>query len=268
MLRLGVVGGTGLLELALGDEATGFGVQLIREDSVLVETEWGSVPLTCLSIEHSGQEKELIFLQRHHDGSLGGFSRPPHNIEHRANISALASAGCDAIVAVCSVGTLVDDFPPGMVGLADQYIDFTGVATTFHDEKAEFTSVTRPFDVQLNEFLADLLRANQNLSDEQRMSFTYWLTQGPQFETPAEVAAIASLGGHMVGMTMPREAKLAAELAIPYVAICISSNWAAGCCKQDPTADLDHVAVSTEANSRLGPVWNAIYSCLDFEFES
>ena len=34
--------------------------------------------------------------------------------------------------------------------------------------------------------------------------------------------------GEVVGMTMPRECKLAAELSIPYAAIIVSSNWAAG----------------------------------------
>ena len=60
------------------------------------------------------------------------------------------------------------------------------------------------------------------------MHYTYWLAQGPHFETKAEIDAIDTLGGHMVGMTMPREVKLAKELSLPYAAVCISSNWAAG----------------------------------------
>ena len=41
------------------------------------------------------------------------------------------------------------------------------------------------------------------------MYYTYWLAQGPHFETRAEVDAIDKLGGEMVGMTMAREVKLA-----------------------------------------------------------
>ena len=69
------------------------------------------------------------------------------------------------------------------------------------------------------------------------MYYTYWLAQGPHLKL-AEANAIAKLGGEMVGMTMAREVKLANELEIPYSAICISSNWAAGREPGDPSAEL------------------------------
>lgn len=167
----------------------------------------------------------------------------------------------DAVLSVCSVGCIVEDFPPGRVGLANQYIDFTGQTTTFHDDEAEFTSVTVPFDQAMNASLESVLRNDQNLADE-RLLFTYWLAQGPQFETAAEVLAIEKLGGHVVGMTMPREAKLCRELELPYAALLIGSNWAAGKEPGDASADLSHEAVSAEANRRLGPVWSCITSLL------
>ena len=105
----------------------------------------------------------------------------------------------DAVLSVCSVGCIIKDFPPGRVGLANQYIDFTGQTTTFHNEEAEFTSVTVPFDQAMNASLETVLRKDQNLTDE-RLLYTYWLAQGPQFETAAEVLAIEKLGGHVVGM--------------------------------------------------------------------
>ena len=63
-------------------------------------------------------------------------------------------------------------------------------------------------------------------------------------------------------MTMAREAKLAAELDIPYAAVCISSNWAAGRDPSDGTKALDHQAVSAQANDRLDPVWSCIVEML------
>ena len=149
-------------------------------------------------------------------------------INHKANVTAMMESNADALLSVCSVGAVASSFPPGKVGLADQYIDFTGVAMTFHDDESTFTSVTLPFDPEMNLRLEAVLRAAQNLHADERLRYTYWLTQGPQFETIAEVNAIEQLGGDMVGMTMPREAKLAKELDLPYAAVCISSNWAAG----------------------------------------
>ena len=260
MQRLGVIGGTGLINMTVGQEVKQSGIEVLRRDDVSVETPWGDVPIICMKLRSVSGEKELFFLQRHHND--GQATKPPHMIEHRANIRALADAGCDAIMAVCSVGAIADDFPPGKVALAEQYIDFTGKATTFHDGAAEFTSVTEPFDSALNEQLCSVLRTVQNFSSKERMYYTYWLAQGPHFETKAEINAIDTLGGHMVGMTMPREAKLARELDIPYAAVCISSNWAAGREPGDSGADLDHHSVSSEANRRLKPVWACMIDLL------
>lgn len=244
MMRLGLIGGTGLVSLAAGN------LDIVRSDDVIAETDYGPVPMTCATL---GNESELIFVQRHH----GDGTTPPHKINHHANMFALAGAGCDAIIAVCSVGTIPEDFPPGSVGYATQYLDFTGVSTTIHEKDAVFTSMTSPFDSNLNEKLAMVLVKMQPGLELER---TYWLTQGPQFESAAEINAIASLGGEVVGMTMPRECKIAAELELPYAALLIASNWAAGRNPEDSTADLDHESVSEKANDRLDAVIECIKS--------
>ena len=241
MMRLGLIGGTAMTSLAAGV------IEITRIDQIVAQTSYGEVPLTCVQ---SGTN-ELIFLERHH----GEGTTPPHNINHRANLEAMAGAGVDAILAVCSVGTIPIDFPPGSVGYATQYLDFTGVTMSFFDDDAQFTSMTKPFDLQMNKKLESILSSIQpGLSLER----TYWLAQGPQFETAAEIDAIEILGGEVVGMTMPRECKLAAEIGIPYAAILVASNWAAGREPGDSEKDLDHQEVSSTAESRLGPVVECI----------
>ena len=225
MQRMAVIGGTGLLNMATGQPFSDAGLEVIATDSFNVETPYGLVPIKSFQLKQGSEEKTLVFLQRHHND--GSASKPPHKINHHANIWALKHAQVDAVLSVCSVGCIASDFPPGRVGIAHQYIDFTGQTTTFHDDKAQFTSVTIPFDEDMNQHLESTLRTIQNLSDE-RLRFTYWLAQGPQFETAAEVEAIDRLGGEVVGMTMPREAKLCREVELPYAALLIGSNWAAG----------------------------------------
>jgi 5'-methylthioadenosine phosphorylase len=267
MERIGIIGGTGLVNFNFKDGPTGqYHMSEKRTDNVIVQTEYGEVPLKCMTINIIGndEDKELFFLQRHHNE--GQANKPPHSINHKANMAALKEACCDVVISVCSVGTLEADFPPGKVALADQYIDFTGIASTFSEEFATFTSVTEPFSAELNKKLELELRLSQGFSDsEERMYYTYWLAQGPHFETRAEVDAIGLLGGHMVGMTMAREVKLANELNIPYSAICISSNWAAGREPGDPSAALSHQQVSSQANERLEPVFQTIFSILRHE---
>ena len=243
MMRLGLIGGTAMTSLATDE------IEISRSDDIVAQTNFGEVPLTCVK---SGSN-ELIFLERHH----GQGTTPPHNINHRANIEAMAGAGVDAILAVCSVGTIPEDFPPGSVGYATQYIDFTGVTMSFHDDDAQFTSMTKPFDEDMNQKLESVL---SNIQPGLSLARTYWLAQGPQFETAAEIDAIEKLGGEVVGMTMPRECKLAAEAGIPYAAILVASNWAAGREPGDSSKDLDHQEVSSTAESRLGPVVECIKS--------
>lgn len=240
-MRLGLIGGTAMTSLAASE------IEFTRSDEIIVETRYGSVPLLCVQ---SGKN-ELFFVERHH----GEGTTPPHSISHHANIMALANAGVDSILAICSVGTLTADFPPGSVGYAQQYIDFTGVESTFSNDDARFTSMTEPFDKSMNETLDEVL---SKLQPGLKLGRTYWLAHGPHFETKAEIDAIESLGGEVVGMTMPRECKLAAELAIPYSAIIVSSNWAAGREPGDSSKDLDHEEVSSNAESKLGPVIECI----------
>ena len=258
-MRLGVIGGTGLVNLDLRQQLGDSGA-LLRQDDVEVETAFGPVPLRLCTVQIGQDEHEVVFLQRHHNDP--GHGRPPHMINHKANLSAMHGANVEAVLSVCSVGAIASTFPPGKVALADQYIDFTGVSTTFHDGEATFTSATVPFSLSLNERLEAILRTQQPEFADGPFRYTYWLTQGPQFETVAEVDAIERLGGDMVGMTMPREAKLALELDLPYAAVCISSNWAAGRDPADSEKALDHLDVSAQANDRLGPVWACITGML------
>ena len=240
-MRLGVIGGTAMTSLATGE------INVSRSDNIIAQTEYGQVPMLCVM---SGSN-ELFFIERHH----GDGTTPPHQINHRANIQALSGAGVDAILAVCSVGAIPADFPPGSVGYATQYIDFTGVDMSFFKDDVKFTSMTEPFDSEMNGKLHQVLSEIQPGLDLGR---TYWLAHGPHFETKAEIDAIEKLGGEVVGMTMPRECKLAAELEIPYAAILVSSNWAAGREPGDSTKALDHSEVSATAETKLGPVIECI----------
>ena len=240
-MLLGVIGGTAMTSLATDE------IEVSRSDNVVAQTDYGPVPMLCVK---SGSN-ELFFIERHH----GSGTTPPHQINHRANIQALSGAGVDAILAVCSVGAIPVDFPPGSVGYATQYIDFTGVDMSFFKDDVKFTSMTEPFDSDMNKKLHQVLSKIQPGLDLGR---TYWLAHGPHFETKAEINAIEKLGGEVVGMTMPRECKLAAELEIPYAAILVSSNWAAGREPGDSSKALDHSEVSATAETKLGPVIECI----------
>jgi 5'-methylthioinosine phosphorylase len=65
------------------------------------------------------------------------------------------------------------------------------------------------------------------------------VVQGPRLETAAEVRRLAGDGCDLVGMTGMPEAALARELALPYAALCMTVNAAAGLTGQ--AIDIDEI---------------------------
>ena len=254
-MKLGVVGGSSLVSFDPTDEFAAIGLTISSKKDITVETPHGKVRLRIVELTGAASHT-IVFVQRHNHDSAG--MTPPHAINYHANMRALADQGVDGIVATTSVGTILATFPPGRVGVCRQYIDFTGVATTYHHDDAKFTSVTQPFDERLNAQLLETLRRVQGLGADTRLEYTAFLMVGPQYETEAEINAIERLGGEVVGMTMPREAKLCAELGVPYAALLIATNWAAGRHPGDPSMALKHEEVS-EMSAR---VTGTIIKCL------
>ena len=91
MDRIGIIGGTGLVSIDIeaehANDLESRGFEIIRTDEVTVQTEFGQVPLKCISIQYNGKAKELIFLQRHHND--GSANKPPHML-----ITKLTSRRC------------------------------------------------------------------------------------------------------------------------------------------------------------------------------
>lgn len=256
-MRLAVIGGSSLTSFDPKNEFAIIGLEVTENKNIVEKTKFGEVHLRVIELKGKGIQHTIIFMQRHsHSGGADITHKvtPPHHINHQANIMALKQQNVDCIVATASVGTILPCFPPGRVGVARQYIDWTGVAMTFSEDNAHFTSMTQPFDPKLNAALLKTLRRDQSVPDNVQLEFVFWLTQGPNYETEAEVTAIERVGGEVCGMTAPREAKLAAEIGIPYSALTIASNWAAGRSPGDKNAALCHAEVSEVSKTTTGKI--------------
>ena len=197
------------------------------------------------------QGQPVIFLARH-----GRQHRlAPHRINYRANLWALREVGASAIVATAVSGAIARDLHPGDLVLIDQFLEFTrDRPDTFfggsdpadlhneeRDSRVRHTDMTEPYDRRLRQLAADAAAA---LDVAVRPSGTYVCTNGPRFETPAEIAAYARLGADLVGMTGYPEVALAAELGLPYASIGVVSNLAAGLA---PAITLDEIIAVLEA---------------------
>jgi 5'-methylthioadenosine phosphorylase len=135
----------------------------------------------------------------------------------------------DAIISVASVGGIRADLCPGTLIVPDQIIDYTwGRKSTFHensDEPVVHIDFTEPYDEAIRQrILKAGLKAGETIID----GAVYAATQGPRLETAAEINRLERDGADVVGMTGMPEAALARELGIPYAAINVVANFAAG----------------------------------------
>ena len=169
MARLTVLCGTGMTELATSTE--GATVDTFRSD-----TPWGPVPCTLVHV--AGHE--ILFIYRHHHPE--GNVNPPHSIEHRANVHAAVSFCPVAVVSVWCVGSMDSDFPPGVVGVADDMLDISGTVWTFHDESAVHVDRTEMFNRKLSSIAADVLR-EQKEAGPNAFKQIVGQASGPQFES-------------------------------------------------------------------------------------
>ncbi len=159
----------------------------------------------------------VVFLARH--GAT--HTVPPHRINHRANLWALKELGATAVLATASTGSLKKGIRPGSFVVPHDYVGFWDIPT-FHDD--EVVHATPGLDAGLRDIL---VAAGKAAHASVRSRGVYVQTSGPRLETPAEVRHFATLGD-VVGMTMASEATLAAELGLPYAAVCSVDNYCNG----------------------------------------
>jgi 5'-methylthioadenosine phosphorylase len=80
---------------------------------------------------------------------------PPHRINYRANIAALAELGVGEIFATSAVGSMNKEFGVGELGLVEQFLDFTKKRDgTFFDDEVTHTDMTNPYSEGLNSKLS------------------------------------------------------------------------------------------------------------------
>ena len=188
-----------------------------------IETRFGPSHVTRALLD----DKPVVFLHRHaRPDNPAHKDVPPHKINYRANIAALKTLGATAILASTAVGGLRPSWAPGTLVCLDNLLDLTtNRAKTFFDERAVHVDVTQPYCEQLRALTLQTARA-QNI--ELKDGGVYACTDGPRFETAAEIRVYAQWGADVVGMTGAPECVLAREAEICYAGVSIVTNLAAG----------------------------------------
>lgn len=211
MIKTAIIGGTGVYDPRILDDVK----------KIIVDTEYGQVSV----LTGKYKDSEVAFIPRHGEKH----SVPPHLINYRANIMALKKLGVQNILATAAVGSLDNEFKPGQYVLADQFLDFTKTRKCSFYEGGEagviHCDMTVPYCPQLRQAL---VKAGEEKGLTVYNGGVYVCTEGPRFETAAEIGMFKQMGGQVIGMTSVPEVCLAREVGICYSNVSIVTNFAAG----------------------------------------
>lgn len=217
MKKIGIIGGSGLDDPDI----------LLDPRDVSVTTPWGtpSAPLKQGTI--AGHP--VVLLGRHGRRH----TVPPTQVNYRANVHALAEAGCDCVLATTAVGSLREEIERGHLVVLDQFIDFTRHRTiTFHERfephAPVHTPMADPFDASLR---ALMIQACQDLAIPHHPRGTVVTIEGPRFSTRAESHMFRAWGADVINMSIAPECILANEAGLPYAAVAMSTDY--DCWKTD-----------------------------------
>jgi 5'-methylthioinosine phosphorylase len=231
---IGIIGGTGLNRLA---SAT--------RPADRIDTPYG--PASAMPQIGKIGAKTVIFLARH--GQPHRIA--PHLINYRANVWLLRELGATELLASNAVGSIADAMAPGDLVIPHQIIDYTwGRQHTYMDSQPlQHVDFSMPYDATLRDRLRVATLALE-LDCSVFNAGVYGCTQGPRLESAAEIDRMARDGCDVVGMTGMPEAGLARELGLPYAAVCLSVNRAAG--RGDgPLVEADIIRVAQQGMSRV-----------------
>lgn len=246
-IDLAVIGGTGVYQLS--------GVHWL--ESQKVETIYGSPSDAFRVAELDG--RYIAFLARHGEGH----ALPPHKVNYRANLKALADLGAKNVLAINTVGGITEAYGPRVLAVPDQIIDYTWgrISTLCEEQGSEVLHVdfTEPYTQSLRlELIKACSDSNVTIVD----TGCYAATQGPRLESKAEIKRLRRDGCDLVGMTGMPEASLARELGLRYASLCVVANWAAGCDPDNTEITMADVLANVDSvRSCLLPVIKKLINC-------
>jgi 5'-methylthioadenosine phosphorylase len=232
-----IIGGSGLTQLST--------LEVLRRE--VVRTPYGE-PSGVLTFGRLA-DREVVFLARHGYGH----TIAPHQVNYRANLWALKAVGVENVISVASVGGIRPDCTPGALVAPNQILDYTwGRAHTFFDSTdtpVRHIDFTLPYDEKMRCRILDVAReAGEEVID----GAVYAATQGPRLETIVEIDRFERDGADVIGMTGMPEAALARELELPYAAINVVANYAAGRGTSAQSVHFEHIGqVLQEAMIRV-----------------
>ena len=160
-----------------------------------------------------------------------------------AHVRFMASLGPDTLILTNAAGTLNPEFAPGGWMMLRDHLNLTAASPL--SGGPNFFDMSEVYDARLRaDFRAAASEGGVTLHEG-----VYACVPGPQYETPAEVRMLRTLGADTVGMSTVFEAIQARALGLRVAAFSCLTNWAAGVSSEplshDEVMDTGRKAAST-----------------------
>ncbi|HEX3728427.1 MAG TPA: MTAP family purine nucleoside phosphorylase [Opitutaceae bacterium] len=172
-----------------------------------------------------------------------GVPLPPHSINYRANIRALADLGFRDVVSLNSVGSLKAALPPGTFVSCSDYVGLQQGPATFFDQELKGGAPG------IANNLIPLLVAKLAPEFKIETGKVYVQMRGPRFETKAEVRIVQSWGD-VIGMTAAHEADLCTEAGLNYNSLALIDNYANGLAGTGTEIDFEKFKLLVKSNQQ------------------
>ncbi|MGD7654764.1 MAG: purine-nucleoside phosphorylase [Verrucomicrobiales bacterium] len=138
-----------------------------------------------------------------------------------AGVRWMAGQGVERLILTNAAGTANSEFKPGNWMMISDHLNLTGASPL---AGADFVDMTAAYDeAWRQEFRERAADMGVTLHEG-----VYAGLRGPQYETPAEVRMLRTLGADAVGMSTVLETIQARALGIPVAGFSCLTNWGAG----------------------------------------
>jgi len=176
----------------------------------------------------------LVFLGRTHLYEGRGVAPVVHGVR------VAAASGCRTVILTNAAGGLRDGLRVGQPVLIADHLNLTG-----------HSPLVGPRFVDLTDAYAARLRTLAREADPDLAEGVYAALPGPQYETPAEIRMLRTLGADLVGMSTALETIAARAEGCEVLGISLVTNLAAGL-SAEPLDHEDVLAAGRAAATRMG----------------
>lgn len=143
-------------------------------------------------------------------------------------VRVLASLGVDALVLTNASGSLHEQWKPGCLALISDHIHLQGANPLSGPNEdrwgPRFPDLSDAYSAQLRR-LAREAAAELEIGLHEGV---YAAVAGPNYETPAEIRFLRTIGADMVGMSTTGETIAARHMGVPVLGLSLITNLAAG----------------------------------------